>query len=165
MRRYAIRVVLIACISAASAHGAEYEPGPIPQGGQTFYASFDEGPRADEGAGFPEMHYAGDYWARKGWEFMFGEGRMGKALNLRPDQMTAERSRRARGKENACFKFQGHVCLRVGTVSFWMRAGQGEILVEITFDGLPTAGALEVSVGGEAKEITEVNNVARIPGR
>ncbi|MFQ5808303.1 MAG: hypothetical protein ACE5JM_01685, partial [Armatimonadota bacterium] len=33
----------------------------------------------------------------------------------------------------------------------------------ISFDGLPPTGALEVTVRGEGKEITEVNNAVRIP--
>jgi hypothetical protein len=37
--------------------------------------------------------------------------------------------------------------------------------VAVTFEGLPPTGALDVSIRSEAKEITEVNNVARIPGR
>ncbi|MFQ5809680.1 MAG: hypothetical protein ACE5JM_08700, partial [Armatimonadota bacterium] len=132
MHRHPIRVVLLAFVPAAFAHGAEFERGPIPRGGEVFHASFDQGPRADAGAGFREMHYAGSYWGRKGWEFVYGEGQEGKSLDLRPEQMTPERRRRARGEENACFKFQGHVCLRVGTLSFWARAAESTPLVEIS---------------------------------
>ncbi|MGD8237876.1 MAG: hypothetical protein PVH68_04950 [Armatimonadota bacterium] len=132
MRRHLIPAFPLILFCTRCICAAEFERGPIPRGGQTFYASFDQGPRADAGAGFPEMHYAGSYWGRKGWEFVYGEGREGKSLDLRPEQMTPERRRRARGEENACFKFQGHVCLRVGTLSFWVRAAESTPLVEIS---------------------------------
>ncbi len=139
MGRNLLPIVVVACVATCFAYGAEFERGPIPPGGETFYASFDQGPRADSGAGFPEMHEIAGHRARQGWEFIFGEGRVGRALNLRPEQMTAQRRSRARGEENACFKFQGHVCLRVGAASFWVRVAKSTPTFEISSQGNDTS--------------------------
>jgi len=119
-----LRVVMASCVvlMGAASFGADYERGPVPVAGQVFYASFDHGPKADAGAGFPEMHYAGRYWGRQNWEFAFVDGLMGKALDLGPERKKSKYFKsRARGYEYACFKFQGQVCLRVGTLSFWFK--------------------------------------------
>jgi hypothetical protein len=150
---------LALCLAGGMAQGGEYERGPIGQGGQVFHASFDGEPAADAGVGFPEMHYRGHHKGNLRWEFSFVEGRLGKALDLGADRKaSAYHKGRARNGEKACFKFQGHACTRVGTLSLWFRSRERVPEVEITtqnaerWHGLPwlraegREGALELSL-------------------
>ncbi|HRU06966.1 MAG TPA: LamG domain-containing protein, partial [Candidatus Brocadiia bacterium] len=107
-------LVLSVLALAALAWGGqtEFQPGPAPKPGLIFHATFDNGPKADLGAGWLEMHHSSSYQHNPKHEFRFVEGRLGKAVNLRPGKGDAE---------YACFKMPGHVCAPVGTLAFWFR--------------------------------------------
>jgi hypothetical protein len=116
---------LLVLIGAPPTFAAEFARGPVPAAGETFRASFENGPRADAGAGFPDMHaYQQQSRNQPGWQFDFTEGRVGRALDVRPDREALTPARRAIAPQGdtACFKSQGYFCLRAGTVSFWFRA-------------------------------------------
>jgi len=78
--RIAIAVGVLLMLDAPSS-AADYERGSVPAGGLVFYASFEDGPKADAGIGFPEMHYVNNrQWGDKDWVFSFVDGRFGKSL-------------------------------------------------------------------------------------
>lgn len=122
---------------AGAALAGEYARGPVPRGGRIFYASFDHGPRVDEGVGFPEMHYAGRFWGRKGWEFAYVPGRVGKAVDLRMESLSEEGKSRVlrpkgfQGYLSAAFKAHGFVCLPQGSLSFWLLRGREPAVVTV----------------------------------
>ena len=117
--------VVLTCVWPVRAE--QFERGPIPGGGETFYASFDDGPRPDAGIGFLAMHSHNELKAaERDAAFTFVDGPSGKALDLRPDRpMPSGRGRRESPNAMAGCPFQGHLCNRVGTLSFWFRATKG----------------------------------------
>lgn len=135
MARHLVPTLLLTWIGVSVAVAAEYPRGPVPRGGETFRASFENGPKADLGAGFPEMRaYMSQSRNRPEWQFDFIEGRVGRALDVRPERESLTQARRqiAPQGDTACFKAQGQVCLRVGTISFWFRAPEGAPVLAIS---------------------------------
>jgi len=105
-------VLFLFLLSSVSLGEPEYERGPVPEGGLLFHASFDQGPMADAGVGWREMHYSASYRHNPKHKFRFVDGRVGKAVDLRPGRGDVE---------YACFKMHGHLCGPVGTLAFWFR--------------------------------------------
>ena len=130
-----VATVLMWSIASMAVAIDDYPRGPVPGGGETFRASFENGPKADGGAGFPAMHArTRSTMAPEGWKFDFVEGRVGKAIDVRGGRMSAADSNQqvpADGEE-ASFKAQGYFCLRAGTISFWCRTNEGAPSVKIT---------------------------------
>ena len=84
MRRSSFAVVLTWLIAPTALAVDDYPRGPVPCAGQTFLASFEEGPQADTGAGFLVMHArTRSTMAPEGWQFDFVNGPVGKALDVR----------------------------------------------------------------------------------
>jgi len=134
IRRIELALAMIGAIAGVVC-AAEYTRGPVPAAGETFRASFENGPRADLGAGFPEMHArVGRFGGIEGWTFDFVKGRVGRALDLGParESLEAPKRRIAWSGEEASFKAQGQLCLRVGTISLWCRAEKGGPSIKVT---------------------------------
>lgn len=147
-------LTLLVAASGAALGDEDYARGPVTGAGLLFRASFDQGAKADFGAGCLAMSYAAVYSGDPKWEFSFVEGRLGKALDAHAGRKGTV--------ENACFKSQGHVCLPVGTLAFWFKATGPAPTVRIeTQSNDYTAVKRVLELGGRAKSPIGVNLLSR----
>ncbi len=147
----------------------DYPRGPVPDAGVTFRASFEDGPKADAGAGFPAMHArTRSTMAPEGWQFDFVEGCVGRALDVRGGRPSAADPTQQvpTDGEEASFKAQGYFCLRVGTISFWCRTTTATPSVKITSQTNDHAVHPLVSWKGPSIEVfdrTYADRVCKLP--
>lgn len=136
IRGHTIWTLAIVMPLSSALGDADYLRGPVPNGGRIFHASFDNGPKADAGAGCLGLACrTRRTFAPEDWEFTFCNGRVGKAIDTRdhPERALPKQDMVIpSGGEWANFKAQGHLCLRVGTISLWYQTNASGPALTIT---------------------------------